>query len=201
MRIQNIQTNYNRNYTCPSKASFKSNVLIGSLKNKNIGEMANGCIGKLEMVKANSENALLNLMKSTCQDYEIYKLTDDAQRVIGCMELRFNKYAWKYNDEKDHVFVSSLKNYSNPKTPYYTRQLDEYKHVGTKLLQIALKRSQEGNCEGNIELIAKSRQEVYDFYKFLGFEHVAPVSIYENPNRFRLSGRNVNILANKYGGL
>ena len=136
MKILQIQTNYKNNYYA-QQPTFKSNVAVETVRTMNIGSMPVGFIGKIKTLKANGEEAFLNVIKSTYKDYETYSLTDDYNHMIGKIDFRFNKYAWRLNNEKDHVFVSELRNFSNPKTPYYKNGLEEYKHIGTKLLQLA----------------------------------------------------------------
>ncbi len=201
MKVLQIQNNYNFNSKNSINPNFKSNVVTKNVATKNLGLTTNGFIGKLEVVKANGKKALLNLVKSIYNDYEIYNLTDDYDRTIGRIEFRFNKSPWKTNKEKDHVFVSELRNFSNPNTPYYKNGLEEYKQIGTKLLQLAYKRSIENNCDGNIELVAKNHKEVLEFYKKLGFKQPENISIYENPYRLSLSTDAMESFANKYGGL
>ena len=201
MRIQTISSKYNLKNNYSTKPSFKSTPVTQSLVSKNLGSSANGFIGKLEVLKANGKKVLLNLKKSTCNDYEIYRLMDDCERVIGSIEFRFNKYQYRLNNEQDHLFVSELRNFSNTKTPDYKKELEEHKHIGTMLMQLALQRSYEEGFDGNIQLVAKNRNEVVDFYKSLGFKQPANITIYENPNRLSLSEDGKTILKNKYGGL
>jgi len=200
MQITKISTNFNKNYYA-QKPTFKSKALAKAIESKNIGSMPVGFIGKIKTLKANGEEAFLNVIKSAYKDYETYQLQDNYERVIGKIEFRFNKYIYKIKNEKDHVFVSELRNFSNPNTPYYKQGLEEYKHIGTKLLQLAQIRSFENNCNGNIELIAKNRKEVIEFYKNLGFKQFENISIYENPYRLQLAPESISLLANKYDGL
>lgn len=199
MKVLQIQTNYKNYYA--QKPTFKSNVAAKTLKTINIGSMPAGFIGKLRTLKANGEEALLNVIKSTYKDYETYQLQDDYDRVIGKIEFRFNKYTYRLNNEKDHVFVSELKNFSNPNTPYYRNGVEEYKHIGTNLLQLAQIRSFENNCDGNIELVAKNRKDVINFYKNLGFKQSENISMYENPYRLELAPEAKDTLAKKYDGI
>lgn len=200
MQVNKILTNYNNNYYI-QKPIFKSNAAAKALKTTNIGAMPNGFIGKVKTIKANGTEAMLNLTKSTYHQYEIYEFTDDYENIIGSIQFRFNKYTHKYGDDKDHVFVSELRNFSNPNTPYYKKGLEEYKHIGTKLLQLAQMRSFENNCDGNIELVAKNRKEVLDFYKNLGFVQAENIGLFGNPYRLSLSSEAMDTFANKYGGL
>ena len=201
MKISNIRQNYYKHNTYTSQPSFKSKIKTEKIQNINLGLLPKGYIGKIEVIKADGQKELLNLVKSAYHDYELYSLMDETKNIIGSISFRFNKYQWKYYNEKNHLFVSELRNFSNPTTPYYKKGLDEYKHIGTKLLQLALMRSFENECDGNIELIAKNKQEVINFYKNSGFKQNKNVSIYENPYRFYLDENNKDFLANKYGGL
>ena len=150
MKVLQIQNNYNGNYYNTSRPTFKSNIKARTVKNINLGTMPSGFIGKIKTIKADGTEAILNLIKSQYHDYETYLIKNDSEQIIGLIEFRFNKYTHKYGDDKDHVFVSNLRNFSNPKTPYYKNGLEEYKHIGTKLLQLAHQRSIENNCNGNI---------------------------------------------------
>ena len=62
-------------------------------------------------------------------------------------------------------------------------------------------RSFENNCDGNIELVAKNRKEVLDFYKNLGFVQAENIGLFGNPYRLSLSSEAMDTFANKYGGL
>ena len=199
MQVFSVQPNYKNNYI--QKPTFKSKAIIDTVRNKNIGSMPLGFIGKIKTIKTNGQEVWVNVIKSKYSDYEIYKLTDDFEKVIGSIEMRFNRYTWRTQNEQDHVFVSELRNFSNPRTPYYKDGLEEYKRVGTRLLQIALQRSYEDSCDGNIQLVAKNRKEVLGFYKNLGFKQPVNITKYENPYRLYLAEEAKSLLLNKYEGL
>ena len=202
MKIQSIQQNYNFHKYSVSKPSFQAKFSVETIAGKNLGASPNGLLGKIQVLKNTGEEVFLNLFKSKYSKYEIYTLKDNFEREIGRIELTFNKYdQWKTEGDEDHVFVSELRNFSDSKTPYYVDGLDEYKHVGTRLLQLALKRSYEENCNGNIELVAKNRKEVLEFYRRLGFEQPANITKFGNPFRLHLADEAKDLLAMKYGGL
>lgn len=202
MQIQKINTSfYNKNSKLSSKPTFGSKVSTQGLKNINIGSMPAGNIGKIKVLKANGKEAWLDVIKSTYHDYETYNFVNELKQVIGKIEFRFNKYVRPLEGEKDHVFVTELRNFSDPNTPYYTKGLEEYNQIGTKLLQVAVKRSFENNCNGNIELVAKRRQEVLKFYEILGFRQSSNVGLYGNPYRLQLAEDKIESLAMKYGGI
>ncbi|MFI3301216.1 MAG: GNAT family N-acetyltransferase [Candidatus Gastranaerophilales bacterium] len=72
---------------------------------------------------------------------------------------------------------------------------DEYKGVGTRLLQIAQRRSDEANCYGNIQL--KSLPEAIKFYTELGFR----TKLGGNFDDFHLPAEAKEPLSKLYGGL
>lgn len=201
MQIFKIQSNTNVKNQYISTPVFKSKFPILTIGNLNLGAARNGYLGKLKTIKASGEEVFLNLNKSTYSNYEIYNLTDNFDNIIGKIEFRMNKYLSQSEDEMDHIFVTEVKNFSNPNTPYYKNGLEEHKHIGTKLLQIALKRSFETGCNGNIELVAKNKKEVLEFYKRLGFKQPANIPKYGNPYRLHLSEESKDQLSKKYGGL
>ena len=124
---------------------------------------------------------------------------------IGRMDIKIKKFydydPFTFPENPSHVFVDCLRNFSNPNTPYYTQGLDEYKHIGTRLLQIAQRRSDESLCNGNIELIAKNEKAVLAFYKRLGFEQPALITPFTNPYYLHLPPQAKEPLSKMYGGL
>lgn len=183
-----------------TRPSFKSQS-FKSLKDCNLGALPNGIIGQIKAIKANGQEACLNLEKFASSSLETYQLKDRVGNVVGKIDFYFNKPIWIMDDETNHVFVKELRNFSNPNTPYYKKGLEEYKQIGTKLLQIAHKRSLENGCDGNIELVAKNEKFVLDFYKKLGFEQPADITYSINPYRLHLDFDKQNQLASKYGGI
>ena len=67
--------------------------------------------------------------------------------------------------------------------------MEEYKDVGTRLLQIAQRRSDEGRCEGNIKLV--SMPESINWYiDRMGFKRVSP----PEENSYMIQVNNSNLL-------
>ena len=200
MKIQNISNNF-YNYS-QTKISFKSSMPVETLKHVNIGQAKNGFIGKVKALKANGQEALLNVYKHASFLKEIYFLKDNAENVIGEIELRIKKAQdydkVAFSNDPSHVFVETLRNYANPKTPFYRKGLEEYKQIGTRLLQIAQRRSDESLCNGNIELISK--HESFDFYYKLGFKNQS-LSWGANPYKLYLPPEAKETLSKRYNGL
>ncbi len=201
MKIQNTPINY---YSAISpnrsvQTTFNGSFPIETIKHYNLGMMANGFIGKVKVLKANGEQAFLNVDKQASNFEENYKLKDDIGKIIGEICLKIRKPMWEVENETAHIFVDELRNYSNPHTPYYTKGLEEYKEIGTRLLQIAQRRSDECMLNGNIELISKN--ESMPFYKKLGFKQTPFVSRFSNPNKMYLPPEAKEPLSKMYGGL
>ena len=158
---------YNNINTYNTPVSFKG-YSVPTLTHTNIGSCMNGYIGKVRVWKASNSEEFLNVFKTRVDDIvENYSLTNDKGDLIG--EITFGiKKALNYDreifpEDPSHVFVTKLRNYSNPHTPYYTYGLEHYKDVGKRLMQIAQRRSDEALCNGNIKLV--STDESKDWYK------------------------------------
>lgn len=196
----NTSLNINSNYS--TNTSFKSVLPVETIKNCNIGMMKNGYIGKVQVMKANGELAYLNVFKSANSISEIYFLRDSLEQAIGFIELKIKKFQdydkFTFPQDPSHVFVETLRNFSNSRTPYYTQGLEEYKNIGTRLMQIAQRRSDEAMCNGNIELISKN--ESLNFYKKIGFKN-SSTFWGENPNKMFIPPEAKEPLSKKYGGL
>lgn len=201
MKIQNTPINYNpkvcQNFS--TKPAFKGLVSVETIKHYNLGMMSNGYIGKVKLLKANGEEAILNVEKRAFELEENYKLKDDVGKIIGEIVLKIRRPLWSTEKDAGHIFVDELRNFSNPKTPYYTKGLEEYKQIGTRLLQIAQRRSDECRLNGNIELISKN--ESMEFYKKLGFKQTPFLSRFDNPNKMYLPPDAKEPLSRMYGGL
>ena len=98
-----------------------------------------------------------------------------------------------------------MRNFSNPNTLYYKQGLEYYKDIGTRLLQIAQRRSDEAQCQGNIKLISKG--ESLNWYKsVIGMRQEFPpipgmkFNIH-NPNQLYLPPENKEPLSKLQGGL
>lgn len=200
MKIQNVSKKF---YNYPlAKPSFKSAMPIETLKLANIGQAKNGFIGKLKTLNASGEETFLNVYKYASFLKEIYFLKDNAENVIGEIELRIKKFLdydkASFKADPSHVYVETLRNYSDPKTPFYRQGLKEHKRVGTRLLQIAFQRSKEEGCNGNIEL--KSRIESSDFYYAIGFKK-ASLGWGSDPYNLYLPPEAKEPFSKRYGGL
>ena len=199
MKIEPISIKLNSNKDI--KPRFGKN-FSKTLKEVNIGTLPCGIIGKIRVLKSNGQVVLLNLEKSVLSSMEIYRLKDNFDNEIGKIEFTIRKNSNLISSKNsNHVFVNELRNYSNPNTPYYKKGLDEYKQVGTRLIQIAQKRSYESSCNGNIELIAKNEDFVLNFYKKLGFVQPAQITRFDNPYRLHLKDDAKDFLANLYNGI
>ena len=200
MRIQTISPKCN--FSKPKKLSFQASIPVEKLTHTNIGMAKNGLIGNVEVLKANGEKVFLNVFKYANCLKEIFFLKDNAEQVIGEIELKvkkainYDKVA--YPQDPSHVYVEILRNYSDPKTPFYRNGLEEYKHIGARLLQIAQRRSDEAQCNGNIELT--SRTESFDFYYALGFKN-SDLTWGGNPYRLYLPPEAKEPFSKRYGGL
>ena len=199
MKIEHISTKFNSNKDI--KPRFGKNI-SKTLKEVNLGTLCCGTVGKIRVLKSNGQMALLNVEKSILSSMEIYKLKDDFDNEIGKIEFTIRKNTNLISSKNsNYVFINELRNYSNPNTPYYKKGLEEYKQVGTKLIQIAQKRSYESSCNGNIELIAKNEDFVLNFYKKLGFTQSAHITRFDNPYRLYLKDEAKDFLANLYNGI
>ena len=140
-----------------------------TLTHTNIGSCLEGYIGKVRVRDASNNERFVNVFKKyLCEGYENYSLKTDADELLGEINLTVRKLNPSYtpygcSGDPSHVFVAELRNYSNPTTPYYKKGLEYHKDIGTRLLQIAQRRSDEGQCMGNIKLISKNESK--NWYK------------------------------------
>lgn len=201
MRIQNNPINYysSRISYDLGKPMFKGSVPVETIKHYNLGMMQNGYVGKVKVLKSTGEEAILNVHKRASNMEEIYSLKDDIGNIIGEIVFKIRKTLWETKDDVSHIYVDELRNYSNSSTPYYTKGLEEYNQIGTRLLQIAQRRSDECMLNGNIQLISKN--ESLGFYRKLGFKQIPQTSHYDNPNRMYLPSEAKDSLSKMYGGL
>ena len=206
MKIYNSFNIYNSNNQPKTLKNpmFKCGKSIETITHYNLGIMPNGFIGKVKVLKANNEEAFLNVFKQASELSEIYKLKDNLDRIIGQIEFKPRKYM-SYNDygnleDSSHIFVDELRNFSRPGTPYHIKGLDEYKQVGVRLMQIAQRRSDECGLNGNIELISKNESKNV-FYEKLGFRQYPFLSPYVNPNKMYLPAEAKEPFSKMYGGL
>ena len=167
MKVEKCQFIKSNNIHKKPNIAFKHSADIQKLKNINIGEVYDGLIGKIRVRDNSNSITFLNIIKkSLVQGYENYLVQNDNNDTIGEIILTTRKYInydrLQYPSDPSHVFVADLKNYSNPQTPYY-KNLKPYKDIGIRLMQIALQRSYEAMCYGNLKLISKN--EAKEWYK------------------------------------
>ena len=187
-----------------TKPSFKGSFGVETIKHYNIGMTGNGIIGKVRVRKKNGEEAFLNVMKNvTNGGDETYQLQEKYGKVIGEIVIKikksFNYDRLEFPEDPSHVFVETLRNYSKKDTPYYRQGLDEYKDIGTRLLQIAQRRSDECCCNGNIQLISKNESKL--FYEKLGFVEMPKLYNYAKQNKMYLPPDAKEPLSKLSGGL
>lgn len=209
MEVRNNFINYNTGFRAKpvTTPNFKGFNPVETIKHYNVGMMPDGIIGKVKVFKKSGEEAFLNVMKIKCStNQETYMLKDKYGKIIGEMDIKINKAnnydRLEFTEDPSHVFVDFLMNYSNRNTPYYKEGLEEYKDVGTRLLQIAQRRSDEACCNGNIRL--HSKNESKEFYKKLGFaeEPFSPYDIQRgNQHRMYLPPDAKEPLSRRDGGL
>lgn len=143
--------------------SFGQN--IQTLTHTNIGSCLEGYIGKIRVRKTDGEVYLNVFKKYIGRDAENYVIQNDKNEAVGSINVFIRKIQPNPWDKTDpsHVFVDELRNFSKPDTPYHNPKLEYFKDIGTRLLQIAQRRSDEANCCGNIKLISKG--ESLNWYK------------------------------------
>lgn len=190
------------------KAKNPSFCGVSTLTHTNIGMCANGFIGKIKVRLGDGGDALLNVIKNRCFDCEEYKIMDDLNNLIGEAQIKIRKFEkydpFEYTSDPSHVYVDGLRNYSKPGTPYHNEKLPYYKDIGTRILQIAQRRSDEANCCGNIKLIAKNESK--PFYQNVihmreEFPAGSPLRFFNNPNTMYLPPEWKEPLSRLQGGL
>ena len=205
MKIYNTtpyQYNYSKVYQSEkvSNPSFQALVSSRILSHCNIGMMENGIIGSVGVL-LNGKQAFLNVVKSAGPSgQETYMLKDTLGRIIGEMDMKIN-YSNGYDNNVSHVFVEHLANHSRPNTEEFVSTLPHYEGVGTRLMQIAQRRSDEAGCRGEIYL--HSREKAKPFYKKLGFQAVPVQYEYERQgsNKMYLPPEAKEPLSKMLGGL
>lgn len=192
--------------------SFKGGS-VETLTHTNIGSCLEGYIGKVRLRKSDGGETFLNVFKKyLCEGYENYSVQNDANEVLGEISLAVRKYApcsnpYGVQGDPSHVFVSELRNYSNPSTPYYKKGLEPHKDIGTRLLQIAQRRSDEAQCQGNIKLISKNESKSW-YKNVIGMTEEFPAEQnygfkfrLHNPNAMMLPPHAKEPLSRLHGGL
>ena len=185
--------------------SFGQN--IQTLTHTNIGSCLEGYIGKIRVRKPDGETYLNVFKKYIGRDAENYVIQNDKNEAVGSINVFIRKSQPNPWDKTDpsHVFVDELRNFSKPNTPYHNPKLEYFKDIGTRLLQIAQRRSDEANCCGNIKLISKG--ESLNWYKnVIGMRQEFPpipgmkFQIH-NPNQLYLPPEAKEPLSRLQGGL
>lgn len=196
-----------KKYSIQKQPSFGARFKPETITNTNIGSQLNGYIGNIQVRTPDGLTPILKVFKSAANNNEEYRVLDKANNLIGSIELKICKDDRTYyrpEGDTSHVFVKNLKNYSTPKTPYHNKKLQQYKDIGTRLMQIALKRSQEADCFGNIKLIAKGESKPF-YEKIIGMQEEFPVGSparrFNNPNTMYLPEESKGFLRNLQGGL
>lgn len=193
--------------------SFSGNPYVETLKYTNIGSCLEGYIGKVRLRRGEDGGEYIGNVFKRFIDYnaENYSIRNDSGDVLGEVDIFIRKYApgsydsYTYKDDPSHVFVDNLRNYSNPKTPYYKQGLVYVKDIGIRLLQIAQRRSDEAQCVGNIKLVSKGESK--EWYKnVIGMVEEFPATgsfgiRIHNPNSMILPPHSKEPLSRLNGGL
>ena len=184
--------------------SFQHNA--AKLSRINIGSCPDGFIAKVK-VRKNCDETFVNIFKKTLGKHaENYTIQNDKNEVLGNVNLVIIKpepCSWMPS-WNSYIFVDELRNFSLPETPYHNKSLEYHKDIGTRLIQIALRRSEEEGCKGNIQLITVSQAR--DWYKnIIGMQQMYPQvpgePYFNNPNQLYLPDKNKEALAKLRGGL
>ncbi|MBQ8668923.1 hypothetical protein IJ472_04015 [bacterium] len=195
-----------------AKPSFTGGIIPEALTHVNIGSKADGFVGKIRVRIADGGEAILNVFKKrTNTNAENYKIVNDYNELIGEMDLVIKKitdYQRYDSTAKDpsHVFVDMLKNYTRPGTPDHNPNIIYHKDIGTRLLQIAQRRSDEALCNGEMRLNAKGESREW-YFDVIGMKQLHPPSksMYHfqihNPNLLYLPAEAKEPLSRLHGGL
>ena len=198
MNITAITPNYyqNKPYNYYSKPSFNGVFLNAKTIGKcNIGKMPDGIIGKVKVKNLENKDGFFDVQKYVeYAGLEHYAIQDKRGNILGEIEFMPVK-----TNESKHIWVEHLVSHSSLYHKYKDEYLGDYKGIGTRLMQIAYKRSLESGCEGNIELF--STNNAIDFYKKLGMkDYLSNYSKYQQ-HRMYLPEEGKSFLSDKYGGL
>ena len=181
-------------YSFNKNISFKS---IQSLKSVDIGKCPEGYIGNVIAKKNNCDTFLKVIKKNLSEKVEKYIIKNNNNDIIGNVDIYIINNTPNINS--NFVFIDDLRNFSRPNTPFFNKSLNSYyKQVGIRLLQIALKRSYESNCNGNIKLISNS--DSLNWYKnIIGLEQDSFQA--DNMKFLHLPNKNKEFLSKLRGGL
>lgn len=193
--------------------AFSGNWAVETLTHTNIGSCMEGYIGKIHARKADGSECYLNVFKRFLgENAENYAIKNDKNEIIGEADIVIRKYqpnsynSFEQLSDPSHVYVDKLRNYSKPDTPYYKQGLEYVKDIGTRLLQIAQRRSDESACCGNIKLTAKNESKQW-YKNVIGMVEEFPQENYNfkfrinNPNKMILPPHSKEPLSRLQGGL
>lgn len=205
MKIYNT-TPYQYNYSkvCQlekvSNPSFQALISTNRLTHCNIGMMENGIIGSVGVLR-NGKEVFLNVVKSAGPSgQETYMIKDMIGKIVGEVDMKINLSSG-YGNDISHVFVEHLANHSRPNTDEFVSGLPHYQGVGTRLMQIVQRRSDESGCRGEICFYAKEAAK--PFHRKLGFIPVPFESEFERRgnNKMYLPAEAKEPLSKMLGGL
>lgn len=158
--IRNIPYLHNNNYHTYLLKKRQVSFCGGTtpLEQTNLGKCPEGYIGKVNVSK-NNQRATLNVFKENLSEHvENYTFKNNANETIGNINLFIIKPLNRWGEfDTGYIMVDELRNYSNPNSAFHNHKLEEYKNVGIRLMQLALKRSYEERCDGNIKLVPLTR--------------------------------------------
>jgi len=198
MNIQSISaySYQNNRYQYQTKPTF--NGLFSKTKllsNLNIGSLPDGIIGKIKVFDKNGKEVLFDVFKNVEDSgLEIYKILDKKRNILGDIEFKPT-----IEGNIKHIWVEHLVNHSSLYHKYRNESLGDYTGIGTRLMQIALKRSYETGCRGDIELFTTTTGK--DFYRKIGLKDYLSEYSYFQDHRMYLPEENKRYLAERYGGL
>ena len=195
-----------------AKPSFTGGIIPDALTHVNIGSKADGYIGKIRVRLADGGEAILNVFKKKLEPMvEKYQIINDFDELIGEMVMKIKKtdYVDPLNSSPvgpNYVFVDELKNFTRPNTPDHNPKLPHHKDIGTRLLQIAQRRSDEALCNGELKLNSKGESREW-YLNVIGMKQEFPPeqSMYHfqihNPNILYLPPEAKEPLSRLRGGL
>ena len=166
-----------------------------SLSKLNIGSLPDGIIGQVKVLNKNGKEVVFDVLKNVEDSgLEIYKIIDKKRNILGDIEFKPT-----IEGNTKHIWVEHLVNHSSLYHKYRNESLGNYTGIGTRLMQIALKRSKEAGCNGDIELFTTKTGK--DFYKKIGLKDYLSDYSYYRQHKMYLPEENKEFLANRYGGL
>ena len=195
-----------------AKPSFTGGMIPEALTHVNIGAKAEGFIGKVRVRLADGGEAIVNVFKKYVgTNMENYRIINDYNELLGEMTMKIKKtncvdYCNSSPVGPNYVFVDMLKNYTRPGTPDHNPKIIHHKDIGTRLLQIAQRRSDEALCNGELKLNSKGESREW-YINVIGMKQEFPPekSMYHfqvhNPNMLYLPPESKERLSRLQGGL